>query len=313
MAFQRYLGIGKETVFGTEATAITMKYIDAESAEIEASGDSIIIYEGMSGLDSSMAAGRYGLEGSVAFPVDETSIGIFARGVLGGYAKTGTAPMISHSFVPDRSKMDTYTMAVGKDQMEQIYMGVAFSGMTLELEDGLLTASVDLVGQKDKKGTGTPSKALSDLVKGAIFAAKDVNVTIGGTDESGKIQSMSVTIENGTEPFFGFGSRFPSKHIKGAFLVEAEFTMAFEDTAQLERFWGGATGPTNTTPAAFAVNIAVGANLDIILPRAIYTAVSQPAAGRDRIEQTVSVRGLVDAVSGTGPIEIVLVNAETTY
>lgn len=313
MAFQRYLGIGKETTFGTEVTGAQIKYVDAESAELEASGDSIIIYEGMSGLDSTMAAGRYSIEGSIALPVDDISIGMIALGVLGGYEKTGTAPTITHSFSPDRAKVDTYTFVVGKDIVEQVYTGVAFTGMTIELEDGLATLSADLVGQKDKKGVANPSKELSDLVKGNVFTAKDAGITIGGTDESGKIQSMSLTIENSTEPFFGFGSRFPSKHIKGGFLVEGEFTLAFQDTKQLERFWGGSTGPSNVTPTAFATNISLGTNLDIIIPRSVITAVSQPAAGRDRIEQTVTIRGLVDPVTGTGPVEISLVNAETTY
>ena len=115
------------------------------------------------------------------------------------------------------------------------------------------------------------------------------------------------------EPFFGFGSRFPSKHIKGSFLVEGEFTLAFESMAQLERFWGSATGPVSETPSAFNVWINVGPNLDIIIPRAIYTQVQQPVSGRDSIEQTVTVRGLVDASSGTGPVEITLNNDVATY
>jgi hypothetical protein len=312
MAFTRYLGLARETTFGVEATT-GFVYVDAESAELEAAGDSIIVFEGMSGLDYSMTGGRYSIEGSFGLPVDDNAIGHIFRGVLGGYTKTGTAPSITHEFFADRTKVDTYTVQVGKDIVEQVYLGTGFVGTTLELEDGLLVASVDVVGQKDKKGVASPSKNLSAMTQGAIFSAKDVNITLGATDESGKIQSMSLTIENGMEPFFGFGSRFPSKHMKGGFLVEGEFTLAFESTAQLEKFWGGSTGPVVGTPSAFGVTVNVGPNMDIILPRAIYTQASQPVAGRDRLEQTVTVRGLVDAATGDGPVNITLTNSVTTY
>lgn len=312
MSFTRYLGIAKEATFGTEVTS-GFTYVDAESAEIEATGDSIIIYEGMGGLDYTMTAGRYSLEGSFTLPVDDKSIGHIFRGVLGGYTKTGTAPRITHQFSADRTKVDTYTIQVGKDIMEHIYIGVGFTAVTLELEDGLLVASVDVIGQKDKKGSSYPSKSLSDLTRGNVFSSKDVTIALGSSNESGKIQAMSLTIENGMEPFFGFGSRFPSKHIKGSFLVEGEFTLAFESTAQLEKFWGGATGPIVGTPSAFNVAINVGPDLDIVIPRAIYTQVQQPVSGRDRIEQTVTLRGLVDASSGTGPVEVTLLNDVASY
>ncbi|MFS8513874.1 MAG: hypothetical protein LOD87_09150, partial [Planifilum fulgidum] len=62
----------------------------------------------------------------------------------------------------------------------------------------------------------------------------------------------------------------------------------------------------------FPLTINVGSDIDIMIPRGIYTAMAQPVGGRGRIEQTGTLRGLV-ASDGTGPIQISVTNTKASY
>jgi len=60
------------------------------------------------------------------------------------------------------------------------------------------------------------------------------------------------------------------------------------------------------------MTIHVGDNVDIVLPRLTYTNVSIPLPGRDRIEQTVTARGLVSE-DDSGPVEFIITNNVESY
>ncbi|SHF32752.1 hypothetical protein SAMN05444392_11556 [Seinonella peptonophila] len=88
--------------------------------------------------------------------------------------------------------------------------------------------------------------------------------------------------------------------------------MGFFSTVQLEKFWGSATGPNPSTLSEHALTIDVGSNFDILIPRFVYTSMTQLLEGRERIEQTATLRGLV-ASDGVGPIEFSVTNNKVNY
>ena len=80
----------------------------------------------------------------------------------------------------------------------------------------------------------------------------------------------------------------------------------------MELFWGDPAGPLACNVGDFPMTIHLGTDVDIILPRLVYTNVSIPLPGRDRIEQTVTARALV-AADGSGPIEFSITNDKASY
>jgi len=309
MPIYRYVGIGEEQEFGVAAPAV--EYMDPESAEIDPSGDQAIIYEGASGLDRIAKPGAYFSEGSLTAPVDLIAFPWFFKWALGGYSKQGEGPY-THTFFPQQSPlMKSFTARVGKDIFEHVFTGMVVSTLELALEDQLLLGTVEMLGGRDEKGT------LADPVnftQGPVYAFHEVNATVDGVDESAALETFTLTIETGADNEAGrtIGSRFPRRAYRGALVVEAEMTLGFFSTSQLERFWGTPTGPTIGDLQEFPMTINVGPNIDIVIPRGIYTAMEQPVAGRERIEQTATLRGLV-AADGTGPIQISITNSKESY
>lgn len=312
MAIKRYLGIGKETTFATQATTPEI-YLDTQDASIDPSGGTTVVYQGMSGLDKTIAAGSYMSGGKFSFPIDSKSFGHFAKFALGvtGYSKTGTAPSVTHLFNPSQAPlMDSFTTFVGKDYFEHQFSGCVIKTLTIDLKDSFLTGSVDLVGGKDAKGALAASPSFT---AGTLYAPHNVTVSIAGTDQSLKIEEFSIKIDTGADNKSGVtvGSRFPRRAFRGALKVEMDMTLSFFDTAELERFWGGAAGPTDNV-SEFAIAINAGTELDISIPRAIYDSVQQPVGGRGRITQKAKIVALL-ANDGTGPIQFSLTNDTATY
>jgi len=309
MSVYRYFAVGEETTFGTPVPAV--EYMDPESAEMDPSGDQAIIYEGISGLDRIAKPGAYFSEGSVTAPVDLDVFPWFFKWALGGVNTTGEGPY-THTFFPQQSPlMPSFTARVGKDIFEHIFSGVVVGSLELSLEDQLLLGTVEMLGGKDEKGT------LADPVEftqGPVYAFHEVNATIDGMDESAILETFTLTIETGADNEAGrtVGSRFPRRAYRGALVVEMEMNLAFDSTRHLEKFWGTPTGPTTGDLQEFPLTINVGPDIDIVIPRGIYTAMEQPVGGRERIEQTGTLRGLVTS-DGTGPIQISVTNNKTAY
>lgn len=308
MGITRYLGFAEETTFGTAATAV--ETIDPGSAELDPSGDQALIYEGVSRLDRIVAPAQYTSEGSIETPFDLEAFPWFLKWLLGGYSVTGTGPYVHSFFSQDSALMKSFTARVGKDVFEHVFSGCVVSSLSLELDDSFLTASIDVAGGKDAKATlATPT-----FSQGDIYAPHQVTATINGVDESAVIESFSIKIETGADNESGvtIGSRFPRRAYRGALTVEMEMNLSFFSTTQIEKFWGTSTGPTSTALLEFDTVINVGSDIVINIPRAVYTTISQPLSGRDRIEQTATLRALV-ADDGSGPIEFTVTNDKATY
>ncbi|MBS7531826.1 hypothetical protein IC619_015240 [Hazenella sp. IB182353] len=309
MAVTRYFSFGEESTFATAVPAT--ETIDPESAELDPTGDQALIYEGVSRLDRIVAPGPYRSEGSVTTPVDLKVFPWFFKFAMGGYEVTGNSPSYTHRFFPHTSAlMPSFTSRVGKDVFEHVFPGCVVSSIEMELDDAFLLGTVEMQAGGDEKA----SIAIPNWTGGEIYAPHQVNAMINGVDESAYIESFSLKLETGADNEAGMtiGSRFPRRAFRGAFMVELELGLSFFSTTQLERFWGSATGPTSGSLVEFPITINVGENMDIIVPRAVFTTMTQPLSGRDRIEQSATVRGLV-ASDSTGPIEFSVTNDVEKY
>lgn len=313
MAIKRFVGFGKETTFGTKASA--PKYvIDPKSADLAPSGNAVETFAGASGLDNIAKATKYATKGKFEVPLNSETFGQLMYYTLGsaGYTKSGTAPTITHTFVPAQAQlMDSFTAFIGKDVYEEVVTGCSIDSIDISVEKGIITASGNIVGGQDTKGDFGGAGGRTLYTGGKFYSPQDTSVLVGGTDTSAKIEGFKISINTNPEQQFAIGSQFPARNFRGALEVTGEFTLSFFDTVELERFWGGTTGRTNTVNM-FNVTFNIGTELDIILPNAVYMNMSQPLAGRGRVQQTAQFKGLM-ATDGTGPVQVVLTNAVTDY
>lgn len=298
MSINRYLKIAEEKNFGEEAPG-PYETIDPESAEIDPAEDDKLVWEGMSGLDRIAALGAYSTEGSFAHPFDDRVTPLLFKLALGGYEKD----VDTHIIYPQlNTLMDSFTAAIGKDFMEHKFFGNAITDLELEVAEEWASLSVDIVGAKDAKGE------LEDTVtftEGNVFAHHQVGLTREDTDITPQLDEMVLTIGTNAdvEEAQGPGSRFPQRAYRGALEVNLEMTIGFSDDSELLRFWGNSDGPSEQEMSEAAYTLSLGENIDIILPRLIYTGATQPVSGREHISQTITARALVDqTVEHNGPI-----------
>ncbi|MED5040800.1 phage tail tube protein [Geobacillus stearothermophilus] len=313
MAITRYLMIGEETEFGVEAAQYT-ETLDPESVSIEPAEDDKLIYEGISGLDRVAQLGVYSTGGAITLPLDDKATGWFWKWALGGYEVTGDGTTgYTHTFYPARSAlMPSFSAKVGKDIMEHVFLGNVIESLELEIENEWALLTVNTLGASDKRA---PLATNIQFTEGNVFTAPMAALEKGGTDMSASVNSLTLTVETGAdiESAQGFGSRFPKKAFMGSMVVTLEVALGFDSDQELIAFWGGTDGPSTDTLQEFSYTLHLGSNLDIIFPRLIYTASSQPVEGREGIVQTVTARALFDQSTGTGPIQVSLTNNKASY
>lgn len=309
----RYASFAEETSFAEEAGG-QKETLDPESAEFDPSEEDKIVYEGMSGLDRLAGLGMYMTEGSLSVPVDKYVAPFFFKWALGNYEVSGDTGAYTHTFSPSTAPtMPTFTSWIGKDILEHVFLGNAVSTIEIEVEDEWANMSVETVGVKDKRGTLQENV---DFTEGKVYAAHEVSLSKGDTDITADVQSMTFSLETGAsaEDGQGPGSRFPKKIYRGAMVVSLETTLGFTDPQELINFWGDSDGPSENTMEEAAYTIHLGEDIEITLPRVIYMSATQPVSGREFIEQTVSVRALIDTDAGNeGPVIVSVTNDKESY
>lgn len=323
MAITRYLKIGEESEYAVEATEYA-ETLDPESASIDPAGDDKLIYEGMGGLDRRAGLGVYSTAGDITIPLDDLATGWFWKWALGGYEVTGTeqededgntiitAPY-THIFSPKLGGlMDSFSAKIGKDIFEHVFLGNVVESISLEAESEWALMTISTLGARDKKSTLEENL---EYTEGTLFTAPMASFYKNDTERSADINSLSLTLETGAnvEDSAGFGSRFPTKAFRGAMVVTLELELGFDSTEELLSFWGDSDGPSTTDIDEFSYTLSFGDNLDLIFPRLVYTASSQPAEGRENITQSVTARALYDDVNKEGPIIVSLTNNKESY
>ena len=289
-------GVGG-TGYGTEKAqgAVGAVYEDITGASLDAANDSTMLYGGGIGRSPKIPRpGYYAPTGNVVFAPRLETLGQYLFWVLGDGAADGEMWGAEGVLLP------TFNTRIGKDLFEHLFLGCAANSLQLTVNDSFLELTLDIVAQKDKKAA---LQAIDDLSLGSIspLAFHEVHVTAGFTDC--KVRSMTLNIGNSVDADSGrgIGSRFPCLLRAGQRETSLEMELYFDDTSELEAFWGAATGPDEASvPTEFGLTFeikqagsATGAPLITLeLPRCIYTAQSLQPSGRDRMEQSVTITPL---------------------
>lgn len=324
---RRYIGIGEETSFGTEQTSL--EYLDFASAQLDVPDNPGITFEGAGGGRGLRIyePGPYAPSGSIEVPVDMERIGWFLKSLFGQVDTTGTGPYL-HTFDVKGSRTPDayYTIVVGKELLEQAFLGCAVSQIQFQVDREFLMATVDIVAQKDQNNSlDTASKdfptSYATFRHHTLALDEDLSIEIAetvDTDITQYVESFSMTINNNIDAASNVrhGSIFPREILYGGMDVSGSVTVAFRNLDEYERFWGASGGPEESGATQFVISsrFQVGSDtFELFANKARWTNVSAPVQGRDRMTQTLSFQSLWSDDSGKGPAQAFLSNSKESY
>lgn len=306
----RYFGAAEESAYGVEPSPAAQFDVDIASASLDAPSDTQMQYGG--GLRRGAQThrpGYYSPSGNVVYAFDVRTLPRLLKWALGNYAFTDLAPAPAPNkrhelYASDDNILPSFAARLGKDAFEHIFAGCVIGSLQLEIEGEFATATAEVQAKNDAKGA---LRARSALLLPAEYPLAFHEMTVelpAASDISAVVKSLTLQINNNPrgDSGRGAGSRFPQRMPVGDRDITLSLNLWYEDTAQLERFWGGATGPAAAGPAEYAMKVTLAAagtdgSIDLDLPRCIHTGSQQQASGRDEITQAVAVKAFPGTIA----------------
>lgn len=298
----RYFGYGKETSFGTEATAT--QHVDVASTTLDVpSGAEIVIEGGMGRGALRKRPGFYSPSGSIEYTWDIRSIGWMLRYALGGYSFTTGEQgekNIHEIWGTNYNELPSFTARCGKDLFEHVFLGSTINTLNINVTGDLATATMGILAQRDKRAA---LKDPADLLIPNEYplAFYDFTAKIGSSDVSAYVRSFSLDINNNITANTGrtIGSRYPRKFRAGNRTCSLQVSLDFNDLTYLQSFWGGEDGPVNLGSSEIALEItgqafATEGTITISLPRCVIMGIQTQPRGREVITQTLNLQALTD-------------------
>ena len=326
----RYVGTAEETEFGVEAaTKDSMDLTDGvASMALDTPSDPNIALPTLGRFQRRHVAGFYSPAGTMEYSGDVNTIGWFLKWVMGGYTftkGTGEEPNIHEFYGMAGQTLKSFTARVGKDTFEHVFLGSIVNKMDLSIGSDLLTGKLDMIAQKDKKEAlrTVLNEPDQDIFPLAFY---NLGVTFDGEDVSPETQNWDLSWDNGVKASEGqgMGSRYPYKFRSGSVNSQLTLTMKDYDSAKLEKYWGGPTGPTDEPQLPFVLDSMFDSGsfgtMDFMAPRAYISKMPTDIKGADpRIPQVQLTLEAEDVTLNDGitevntPLLVTLKNFEPEY
>jgi hypothetical protein len=251
-------------------------------------------------------AGFYAPTGDWSFNGNVRNLAHCLKWVLGGYAFTagaGVEPNIHESWGSDARILPSVQGRFGKDNFEHLFQGIIFDTLSIEVEDELAIVTIEANASTDKKAAlQSPAAVLTALPVEIEIPFTKVTVSFNNVVQARKVKNLTFSVANNTDPELGryLGSRYAGRIPAAERETTIEAEVDFSDTAELERIWGGANGPSDTGSATFPVELtfagATGESCTIQLPKFFWTTVETQPEERDEISQALEGRALTSDV-----------------
>jgi len=309
----RYAKFAEEPTFDLDAAAPAPQFaIDIGGATLDVPADTQATWEGGIGRGPRVhRPSYYHVPGNVVAAADVHTLGWWLRWALGGYAFTPDAFTAGQNLHEAWGSTDTvlpsFTSWVGKDLFAQVVRGCMVSQLQLQVSDGFVQLTVDLLGAKDAKGA-LDEAVIAQLPQPPPLTFPHLQFWVGGAasgdERSHKITDLTLTVNNnGDAPAGrGLGSRFARRAIPaGQRDTQVQFTTWYDSTEHIERVWGDPAGPSDDGSTELPLHIKADSgddgNLNIALPRVLFGQVQTQPSGRSRIDQQVTATALLDTVT----------------
>jgi len=325
----RYAGFGKETKFGSPVAPTF--FIAPNSISMDApTGATLKVPSGMARTNRKKKPGYYVPKGGIEYNPDFISLGWFYNWCIsGGYvftAGSGGSPVLNtHEIYGDNTNVpDSFSLHTGKDVFEHSFTGTVLNGITMNVSNGLATASLDMLAQMDSRGPLKADADITTLVTGSNLSFDEASCTINGTDQSTWVKSFQVAITNNMNTDVGqtIGSRFPRRFRSAGRNITFNIQLLFEDMDMFDLYWGDDEGPHVDGSSLFALKpkFAIGDQyIEYHLPQVEIDSIQTQPSGTDVLLQTISGSAylaedvvLKDTSTVDTDILITIVNSQTT-
>lgn len=236
----RYVGLGKETTYGTAVAAT--RYAEA-IASIKPDQGWIIPQPIAGRAFRKRNLGPYRARGTIGdFPVEpENIIGELLLGVLGSVSsqQIGATGVYTHTFEP-ADTIPSFTTRIGVEQTERILPGCLVNSLTVKFaHDKDIQANAEILsGFQETKGSIT-TPTISELQALNMHDA-DSYIKIGGVEKQNLIYDLEITINNNI-PFDrgDLSGRTFSEIRVGQRVVTGKLSAYFDETDEYDRFIDG--------------------------------------------------------------------------
>lgn len=314
-----YLGVGKETTYGT-AVSVT-KYIPILSEDITPTSG-VILPEEIKGSRARETAleGDFTIEGDIEFNgAAENGLGEMLIGALGSCSTSGTASPYVHTFT-GKDTLPSYTVEINTGNvMKRIIPGCKVGVLTIGCSVGEpLTVTSTLTGKTENiatSGFGSPSYSTV-----RAFVGGDASITLGGT-ASARVENFEVVIDNSLiKDYKTLGGTRTIKDLpEGRRAITGSMDLGFEAVDVYKWFLGGGTAPqTEGTTVAIEVTWTgtsfggTAYTLKIELPKCRIRTEGANISDADRVVEGVEFDALWDS-SSTADVKVTLTNSEASY
>lgn len=320
----RYLGLALESGFNESPAPAAQIHLDIASATLDAPNSNEVMFEGSLGRAArTHRPGFYSPAGNAVVAIDVDTVGWFLYPGLGGKVFTVDTPQLGQNthevYGVNESNLPSVCLRIGKDHFEHVFSGCAINQVALQIADGYGQITVDVAAAQD---AAAALQTIDNLILPVSFPLMfhDVTATRDAGDVSAQVKQFTLTIANSVDAPFGrsIGSRHPRRIVANAREITVSAELFFDDTDELERFWGGVSGPSADGTTEFAMDFVLDAgddgSLTIAAPRVIYTAVNLQPSGRTQMVQAVTMKAyedthtLLDATEAESEILCTLVN-----
>lgn len=308
----RFIGIGKETSYGQEATinkwfnviseSITsdQQYVDTETAAYR---------ERMIRIP-----GPYKVAGDFDLYVTSEDAAFLYYGALGSITKTGTGPDYTYTIQPGTS-IPTWSIEIspGIGTQSRKVIGAAISAVNLEaVAREAPTMTVSVIGKTEKLVTRTTPT----FTTVRPFASFEGKMYVGGT-EVATVEAIRINVENNIpDDVYALGDRFLQAIIPQSLSVSGDMDIRFVDWEWYKKFWGSDTA---TEPVTYPDTVSLkleftGAQIDtnkyhkltIELPKCTLDTMDASFDRRERVVASVDFTALYDAtISGAIKVTVV--------
>jgi len=308
----RYLGLGKETSFGASATP--SRFVDPLRIDITCEKEPILRRSIASRFPLDKAPGNIVVTGEVEFQVDPEVIGDFLLMLLGkveaDQPDPSNAPSVyQHVFTPCELEEEpaTYTLEIGMNGSARRIVSTILESLSVEFAPGeYASATASIVGQKEEQASlVTPS-----FPSVRCWHSGDASITIN--DSQAELRALSLEINNNpSTDHHVIGNRYLTRHELGELEVTGSMDIRFADRGELDRFLGDEEASMKITLTGDLIEGEYRYELQIELPRIVYSAWSGEISGVEPIVQSVDFTALRS--SGGEPIKVTLTNTLNEY
>ena len=293
----RYLGVGKESAYGT-ATAATVWY-DIIRENLAAKRMTVFDRDTVADRQlSKVARGEEYVEGEIEMYLNSQQIGHLLLSCLGSVVTTGTGPYMHTFSVAD--SLPSLTLRSGLDDVkEKIVVGAVVDTLEIVAEIGKARARAGIIGRRLTFGdVGSPI-----FTEKEDFTHGDVTITIG--DVTKRPRRMTLRMNNNLERIHVLGDYYLLKLKPKKFEVTGSFELDFESEAEYQDF-------LSLTPRDLNIRFEKSDHrIEFDIERFVYTDAKVEVRGRELLVASFEFAALKSGMQDA--VKIILVNDDEGY